>query len=149
MVKQYLRPPEIGTKLRQFRMARRYHRPSKLDVELRLLIGGSIVIGPRQARLLEEIDNTGSISAAQRQMGASYAHVWHLMANLNEGFSPPLIEVRRGGANGSGASLTAHGHKVLKAFRGLEQLLQTEGHGHLKLIGKARAASVKAQPGPT
>src|ERR1700678_954258 len=80
-------------------MTRRNRRP-RPDLELRIMVDGQMVIGPVQAMLLEAIRSTGSIAAAQRQMGASYAHVWKLVAAMNEIFSPPLVDPIRGGARG-------------------------------------------------
>ncbi len=101
------------------------------------MVDGQVVIGPVQARLLEAIRTTGSIAAAQRQIGASYAHVWKLVATMNEVFAPPLVEPIRGGARGGGAILTEQGHKVLNSFRSLESLSKSEGHAELRVISRA------------
>jgi molybdate transport system regulatory protein len=118
------------------RMTRRNRRP-RSDLELHVMVDGQEVIGPVQAMLLEAIRSTGSIAAAQRQIGASYAHVWKLVAAMNEAFSPPLVEPIRGGARGGGATLTEQGHKVLDSFRRLEDLSKTEGHAELLVISRA------------
>jgi len=101
------------------------------------MVDGQVVIGPVQAMLLEAIRTTGSIAAAQRQIGASYAHVWKLVATMNEVFAPPLVEPIRGGARGGGAILTEQGHKVLDSFRRLESLSKSEGHAELRVISGA------------
>ena len=87
-------------------MTRRNGRP-RTDLELRVTMDGQVIIGPLQAMLLEEIRITGSIAAAQRRLGASYAYVWRLVAAMNAIFSPPLVDPIRGGARGGGAILTA------------------------------------------
>jgi len=101
------------------------------------MVDGQVVIGPVQAMLLEAIHSTGSIAAAQRQLGASYAHVWKLVAAMNEAFSPPLVEPIRGGSRGGGAMLTEQGHDVLHSFRRLEDLSKTEGRAELLAIRRA------------
>lgn len=106
---------------------------------------GPGAIGPGQAMLLEAIRTTGSIAAAQRQIGASYAHLWKLVAAMNEVFAPPLVEPIRGGARGGGAILTLQGHKVLDSFRRLESLSKTEGHAELRVIGRAANHAVAKQ----
>jgi molybdenum-dependent DNA-binding transcriptional regulator ModE len=50
-------------------------RPSP-DIELRVKPGGTVAFGPTQADLLEAILLTGSISAAQRQLGFGYVYAW-------------------------------------------------------------------------
>ena len=42
--------------------------------------------------MLEEIDRTGSISAAGRAMSMSYKKAWRLVDDLNHGFVGPLVE---------------------------------------------------------
>lgn len=107
------------------------------DLELRVVLGGAVAIGPLQAMLLEGIRDTGSIAAAQRRLGTSYAHVWKLVAAMNTVFLPPLVDVARGGRSGGGARLTAQGHQVLDSFRRLESLLQTQGSSELLAITRA------------
>ena len=107
------------------------------DLELRVTINGEVIIGPVQAMLLEAIQSSGSISAAHRQLGMSYAHVWKMVAGLNDVFSPPLIDAVRGGARGGGAVLTQQGHKVLSSYRHLEELSRELTRTQLLVIGDA------------
>jgi molybdate transport system regulatory protein len=124
----------------------RHNRHPRPDLELRVIMDGRVAIGPVQALLLEEIHSAGSIAAAQRRLGASYAHVWKLVAAMNEMFSPPLVDPLRGGARGGGAVLTHQGRKVLDAFRQLEVVSRTQGHSELLAIGRAAGhAVVKSQ----
>jgi molybdate transport system regulatory protein len=123
----------------------RHNRRARPDVELRVMVDGQMVIGPVQAMLLEAIHSTGSIAAAQRQIGASYAHVWKLVAAMNEAFAPPLVEPIRGGARGGGAMLTVQGHRVLDSFRRLEDLSKAQGHAELLVIGRAASHAVAKQ----
>lgn len=112
------------------------------ELELRVMVDGQMVIGPIQAALLEAIRSTGSISAAQRQVGVSYAHVWKLVAAMNEAFSPSLVEPIRGGAHGGGAILTQQGRKVLDPFR---RLTKARGHAELLVIGRAASDAIVKQ----
>jgi molybdate transport system regulatory protein len=124
----------------------RRNRRARPDLELHVVMDGHVVIGPVQATLLEAIRATGSIAAAQRQIGASYAHVWKLVAAMNQVFSPPLVAPVRGGARGGGATLTEQGHKVLDSFRRLEVLSMIEGHAELLVISRAAShAMIKQQ----
>src|ERR1700760_4485636 len=122
-------------------MARRSRRRSP-DLELHVMVDGQVIIGPVQAMLLEAIRSAGSIAAAQRKIGASYAHLWKLVAAMNEVFAPPLVEPTRGGAKGGGATLTEQGHKVLDSLRRLEDLSITRGHEELLVISQAAGHAV-------
>lgn len=77
-------------------------------------------MGPGKAELMEQIAQTGSISAAGRAMGMSYKRAWQLVETLNAMFEAPLISSARGGAAGGGARLTETGQVVLARWRALE-----------------------------
>jgi hypothetical protein len=55
-------------------------------------------IGPRKAKLLESIRDTGSISAAAREMGMSYKRAWVLLDSINQAFTEPVVTAAPGGA---------------------------------------------------
>src|SRR5712671_5208631 len=74
-------------------------------------------IGPGKAKLLESIRDTGSISAAARDMGMSYKRAWVLLDSMNQAFTEPVVTAAPGGAGGGGASLTAFGAEVLERYR--------------------------------
>jgi molybdate transport system regulatory protein len=77
-------------------------------------------IGPGKAKLLESLRDTGSISAAARDMGMSYKRAWLLLDSMNETFTEPVMTAAPGGAGGGGATLTAFGAEVLERYRRIE-----------------------------
>lgn len=79
--------------------------------------GRTGLLGPGKGRLLEEIERTGSISAAARAMAMSYKRAWDLVADLNRQFRDPLVATSFGGAKGGGAWLTPEGREVLERYR--------------------------------
>jgi molybdate transport system regulatory protein len=86
-------------------------------VRVRILAGSEIAIGPGKADLLDAIAQTGSISAAARQMRMSYRRAWLLVHTMNECFAEPLVSAAKGGKTHGGASLTATGTLVLARYR--------------------------------
>jgi molybdate transport system regulatory protein len=78
------------------------------------------MLGPGKARLLELIQDTGSISAAGRGMEMSYKRAWMLVEEMNAAFRDPLVESSRGGSGGGGARVTEAGLTVLRLYRSLE-----------------------------
>jgi molybdate transport system regulatory protein len=78
-------------------------------------------VGPGKAKLLESIRNTGSISAAARDMGMSYKRAWLLLDSMNQAFIEPVIRAAPGGAGGGGATLTAFGAEVLERYRRISE----------------------------
>lgn len=78
-------------------------------------------IGPGKIALLEEIDRSGSISAAGRALGMSYRRAWLLVGDLNKLLGAPVVATQLGGSHGGGASLTPLGSDLVARFRALEQ----------------------------
>lgn len=79
-------------------------------------------IGPGKIRLLELIDETGSISAAARAMDMSYRQAWLLLDEINSVFGHALYETQQGGKSRGGATLTALGRQVVGDYRKFEAL---------------------------
>jgi molybdate transport system regulatory protein len=82
-------------------------------------------IGPGKARLLESIRDSGSISAAAREMGMSYKRAWLLLDSINQAFTEPVTTAAPGGAGGGGAMLTAFGVEVLQRYRRIQDRTAT------------------------
>jgi molybdate transport system regulatory protein len=93
---------------------------TRIDLKLRLLCDGEIAMGPGKADLLDAIAETGSISAAARQMHMSYRRAWLLVDVMNRSFRQPLVRSAAGGPHGGGASVTEAGQQVLQHFRAME-----------------------------
>jgi molybdate transport system regulatory protein len=53
-------------------------------------------VGPGKIKLMEMIDQYGSISEAGRQLGMSYRRAWLLVDSLNRSFRVPLIAPQLG-----------------------------------------------------
>ena len=85
------------------------------------MIEPDVAIGPGKADLLEAIRDTGSISAAGRNLGMSYRRAWLLVDELNRHLGAPVVEAVTGGAKGGGAALTRVGEEVLARYRSMEQ----------------------------
>lgn len=85
-------------------------------LKLRILFDGAM-LGPGKAELLHRIRDTGSISAAGRQMGMSYKRAWMLVEEMNAAFRAPVVSSTRGGPGGGGAQLTAIGDEVLARYQ--------------------------------
>lgn len=78
-------------------------------------------VGPGKAALLKSIRETGSISAAAREMGMSYKRAWLLLDSMNRAFTEPVMTAAPGGAGGGGAALTPFGAELLERYRRVEE----------------------------
>ena len=90
---------------------------AQLQVRIRLNVGEDIALGPGKIKLLELIDETGSISAAARSAGMSYRRAWLLVETMNACFVEPLVTTETGGTRGGGAMVTALGRKIAKLYK--------------------------------
>jgi molybdate transport system regulatory protein len=106
-------PPEI-------KPARKPALTLRVDLGRAAPDGSAEAIGPGKVRLLELIDETGSISAAGRAMGMSYRQAWLLVDSMNQAFAEPVTETLRGGAKGGGAAVTAFGRNIAGLYRAME-----------------------------
>ncbi|HEV2100047.1 MAG TPA: winged helix-turn-helix domain-containing protein [Stellaceae bacterium] len=103
-------------------------------------------IGPGKVKLLELIDDLGSIAAAGRRMGMSYRRAWLLIDNLNRCFRDPLVASQIGGPHGGGASLTELGHAVVRHYRAVESAARAAGAADIEALS---AAVAEREPDPT
>jgi molybdate transport system regulatory protein len=76
--------------------------------------------GPGKARLLELIEELGSIRSAAAAMQMSYRHAWLLLQSVEDTFGAPVLSTATGGAKGGGAKLTELGKTVLARYRAIE-----------------------------
>lgn len=106
-------------------------------LKIRLYFDDDSWIGPGKVRLLEMIDEHGSISAAGRAMDMSYKRAWDLVAEMNRIFGAPVAETQAGGKTGGGAHVTPLGRSVIEQFRALEKESAKAGKTQIAAMTKA------------
>ncbi len=74
-----------------------------------------------QVDLLQAIADTGSISAAGKQVGISYKTAWDRIDTMNNMADQPLVARAAGGARGGGTVLTGYGERMLAGFLILQE----------------------------
>jgi len=91
------------------------------ELEGQLQIGlRQSAVGAQRIALLEQIDATGSISAAARAIGLSYKSAWDGVNALNNLADTPLVTRNAGGAGGGGSALSARGRQLVHIYRAAE-----------------------------
>jgi molybdate transport system regulatory protein len=113
-------------------------------VRISIVFESGARIGPGKARLLESIRDTGSISAAAREMGMSYKRAWVLLDSINQAFTEPVVTAAPGGAGGGGAFLTPFGAEVLERYNRIFDLAARIAVNDLAAL--ARRARPEAGP---
>lgn len=90
-------------------------------LSLRIDLDANGRIGPGKIELLENIQASGSISAAGRAMDMSYKRAWDLVDEINRICGRPAVERQTGGINGGGANLTPFGVTLVARYRRIER----------------------------
>ena len=80
-------------------------------------------IGIGKIKLLQLVGETGSISAAARQMGMNYRRAWFLIDSMQSGFADPLLLTERGGKARGGASLTPLATELIHRYEAHASLI--------------------------
>ncbi len=106
----------------------------KPTLSLRIDIGPDMRIGPGKVMLLEEIADSGSISAGARRMSMSYKHAWDLIEELNVMFGTPVVATSAGGPSGGGARLTPTGFAIVGSYRAIERAAAEAAATHLRVL---------------
>lgn len=109
------------------------------NLSIRVELSPTEAIGPGKIRLLEAIDETGSISAAGRALRMSYRRAWLLLDDLNHLFDQPVATTAQGGRAGGGARLTPFGKRLVQGYRKMETDAAKAVATYLGMVGNATA----------
>src|SRR5262245_3512131 len=104
---------------------------------LRIDLGAQAKLGPGKIRLLELIDEHGSMRAAGAAMGMSYRRAWLLVDEINACFREPAVQKQHGGSSGGGASLTPFGKELTGRYREMERAATEALADHLRALEAA------------
>lgn len=98
---------------------------------------GKSVMGEGRARLLREIDRTGSLSTAAKNMGMSYRHAWGTVQHMEEILGEKIVVSERGGSERGQSALTEAGKNLLMIFDTKNDLLMKAYNSLFKKPGLA------------
>ncbi len=85
-----------------------------------------LFFGPGKARLMEYIEETGSMQEACTKMELSYSKASKMMKKAEKQLGFKLLERRIGGSGGGGSRLTEEGRDLLKKYRELTRRVQED-----------------------
>ena len=74
-------------------------------------------IGEGRAKLLEEIENSGSISEAARKLEIPYRRAWGMIKDMNTNAKESLVIKEVGGKDGGRSILTEEGKRIVALFK--------------------------------
>jgi len=94
--------------------------PLRLEGNFTVEHGGGIFLERTRIRLLEAIDECGSIAQAARLLPISYKAAWDAVEAMSRVAGRPVVLRTVGGANGGGSRLTDYGRRLVAFYRALE-----------------------------
>ncbi|MFW5790826.1 MAG: winged helix-turn-helix domain-containing protein [Bacillota bacterium] len=86
---------------------------------------GEQIVGPGLYRLLTEVEKTGSLNQAAREMNMSYRTAWGKIKKIEERVGAEVIEKKVGGKDGGGSELTPKGYQLMEIYSQLKVRLET------------------------
>ncbi|HXJ00230.1 MAG TPA: LysR family transcriptional regulator [Micropepsaceae bacterium] len=116
-------------------------------LSIRIDFEGAEAFGPGKVRLLELIEEQGSIRGAAAAMNMSYRHAWLLLQAVEDTFGAPVISTATGGAKGGGAKLTELGKTVVARYRAIEAQAAQAAASELTELSKAAGSAPPEERG--
>lgn len=102
--------------------------PGKLNIKSKIWIedeAGKVVFGSGRLRILNAVEEHGSILAAAKALGMSYRAVWGKIKATEDRLGQQLMTRKVGGASGGGSELTPLGRILVERFRRLQRMSES------------------------
>ena len=87
---------------------------------------GNVVLSPWRVRLLEKIDELGSISAAAAELDLQYRRAWERVREIERELGAAVLITTVGGPHGGSARLTPEAREAIQRFRAFTDGLEAE-----------------------
>jgi molybdate transport system regulatory protein len=81
-----------------------------------LELDGEVVLSVWRVRLLEAIEEMGSITSAAALLDVPYRRAWQRLHEMEERLGFALVKTEIGGAGGGGAKLTSEAKDLIRRF---------------------------------
>lgn len=103
---------------------------------IRIDLDEETAFGPGKAKLLETLDDVGSIRRAAAAMDMSYRRAWLLIQDIEAALGAAVVVAKAGGNGGGGVKLTALGQSMLARYRRIERRAAQAAAPELTAISK-------------
>jgi molybdate transport system regulatory protein len=115
-------------------------RPSRVQPKLKLWVvfGSQVKFGDGRARLLELVDELGSLRRAVARLGMSYRAAWGYFRELERASGVKLLERTSDTGPRAGTRLTPEGRALVTRFRRFQAGLETTARRRFARTFRAR-----------
>ncbi len=93
----------------------------EVEVDIRLIKDGKVILDGRIADLLRAVSRTGSLLAAAKLIEIPYSKAWRAITSLERRLGRSVIAPKRGGKYGGGTTLTDDGKRLLSIYEKAEK----------------------------
>lgn len=111
-------------------------KETSLEYKFRLRVNGEKAFGQGPCRLLEAVEELGSLKKACENLNMSYSKGWNIINKAEVFLGYKLLESQIGGLEGGGSHLTAEAKKIITVYRNFEkeaeEILGTLFHRYFK-----------------
>lgn len=83
---------------------------------------GNVVFGGGRVRILQKLEELGSLNQVSKSLNMSYRAVWGKVKATEERLGEKIVESKVGGGRDGGSRLTRAGRDLLERFLELERL---------------------------
>lgn len=105
---------------------KRHRFPGRPEVRVKIWFaqGGMHIFGDGLARLLEQVEQRGTLRDAAKAAHMSYRHAWGLIKNAEKHHDKPLVIPQPGGVGGGQSTLSEHGRYLLNTYKQISARIQ-------------------------
>ena len=114
---------------------------SLLEPRIKLWVekDGHLVLSDYRVRILQLVEETGSLAEAAERLGLSYRRAWGKVREIERNLGLSLVESEVGGVGGGSSSLTKDGRRLVALYQRLRRRMEGElGREFRQLFKKER-----------
>ncbi len=106
---------------------------------------GNVVLSPWRVKLLEKIEELGSISSAAAALDLQYRRAWERVREIEHELGAPVVITTVGGPHGGSARLTQDAKRAIEHFKAFTDGLDAEiTRRYVEAYGKTPSGPLQA-----
>ncbi len=88
-----------------------------MEISVKIVVGrNNAEFGPGTSRLIQLIDEQGSVRHAAEVMDISYGKTWKIIRDVEDALGQQVVKRQQGGPRGGSAFVTEAGHELMRRY---------------------------------